>query len=92
MKYTLVQHTGWSVGGNPQFQRAVEELAVDGRQAKAVERAGGVVFDSYGAAADAQYKENYPPEVGGLIPGVRGKFSARKIEGSRIYIPAVEGG
>jgi hypothetical protein len=36
---------------------------------------------------EAELKENYPPEVPGLIPRVSGGFSIEKVQGQAIYIP-----
>jgi hypothetical protein len=74
-KYTLVQHSGFTTGGNPQFRKAVEVFFASEQVAKAAEKAGGLVFDDYDKATEAEYQVNYPnKEYGGLIPCVRGNF------------------
>jgi hypothetical protein len=90
MTYTLVQHSGWTVGLDPLFQRAVEACAVvSARDAERVRTAGGVVFASYAEACEAEERTNYPPEVKGLIPRAPGRFAERKGLGA-IYVPPAE--
>lgn len=84
-KYTLIQHTGYSVGGNPQFKNAVEERSVTPAEARRVKRAGGCLFDSYTKAHEAAQAENYPPDVVGLIPKARGTFLTHKLDGIPLY-------
>jgi hypothetical protein len=87
-KYTLVQHSGYNAGGNPQFSMSVEAVSVSTREEeRAVKRAGGVLFDSFDEASDQEERENYPPEVAWLIPYVRGSFSKVRHDGSPIYLP-----
>lgn len=87
MGWILVQHSGWTVSGNPQFQNAVEMTLVTGEKKKEKLRAKGVmVYETYKAASDAEYAVNYPKEVRGLIPGADPKaFLAAKYEGQRLY-------
>lgn len=85
MKYTLVQHSG---SHKPGFTHAVEEAAIDNaRQEAKITLAGGLVFESYDAAAKACETENYPPEVSGLYPRARGGFAAMELGGRKLYIP-----
>ena len=90
---TLVQHSGYGYGNKPQFQRAVETREVrTKREQDAVLRAGGVLFETYSEAENAAEKENYPPDVEGIVPSVRGSFSSTKLDQLAIYIPKkVEG-
>lgn len=74
MKYTLVRHSGYPVGGNPQFEYATEEEAVGASELAAVNRAGGVIYNSYVEAHNASFNANYPPEIEGLIPRCKGTF------------------
>jgi hypothetical protein len=91
MAYTLVQHTGYTVGGNPQFKAAVEERAVQTkRQERAIRRAGGVIRTSYSAARDLATATNYPPGAVGLIPHAKGKFVTRKGFDEPIFVPHEE--
>jgi hypothetical protein len=87
-QYTLVQHSAAGYKHDPTFDYAVEErlLSLDSH-VKAVQAAGGVLFDSYMAASDAAEAENYPPEVESIVPHVRGHFSRQDIDGLRIYVP-----
>lgn len=86
-KYTLVCHSGWGYGGNPQFRLAVESRMIEGREIEKVKNVGGLVFDTYDKADKAEQRENYPPGVDGLIPCVRGSFSKKKVDGLAIYLP-----
>ena len=84
--YTLVQHTGFALGDNPQFKQAVEEhLITDPKAVVRVQKAGGLLFHHY--PHRESHAINYPPEVKGLIPNARGKFSRKTVNGLRIYIP-----
>jgi hypothetical protein len=88
VKYTLVQHSAWGVAQDPQFKNAVEEAAVTSAAVEAkILEAGGLVFPSYEAAAKAEYDENYPPGVEGIIPRVQGQFSGPLVDGRRVYVP-----
>jgi len=87
--YTLVQHSGYSVGGNPQFLRAVELQSVHNQETfNLIQRVGGYIYDNYKEASDAEYSTNYPSEVYGfLVPNVAGGFSEATCEGKKIYTP-----
>jgi hypothetical protein len=88
MKYTLVEHSAWTVKRDPCFERAVETATITTKRVEdAVRRAGGAIYYSWGAAHDAEQAANYPPEVEGLIPRVRGAFARYAMEGRRVYIP-----
>lgn len=88
--YTLVQHSGYVVGKDPSFARAVEYRGITPAVAERVRKYGGVILNTYEEADNAEYDENYPPEVAGIIPRVRGTFDPiHKIQGSPLYIPAV---
>ena len=89
-KYTLVQHSGWTVSGNSEFRQAVEVRSVTAKQAERVVRAGGVLFDTWEAADRAEYAENYPPSVQGLVPVARGTFANTVVDGSAVYVPKRE--
>lgn len=85
--WTLVQHSGYLVGKEPDFARAVETLSTDSNKAAAVTRAGGLVFTDYARADYAEYLVNYAHDSTGLIPKVRGSFG-RDIGGRPVYLPA----
>ena len=78
-KYTLVHHTG--------LPHAVELRGINGRQARSVRSRGGLVFDHYNEAVKAEEGENYPPEVTGLNPHVRGSFVSVPGMDEAVYIP-----
>jgi len=90
-KYTLVQHSGYGYGGDSGFSLAVEPRSLSTKaELQRVEKAGGLVFDSYSAASDRGYDENYSPEVNGIYPRAHGRFAAAKVDGLCIYIPEVK--
>lgn len=90
-KWTIVQHSGWGYNMDPTFQRAVEmrHVGTKAEQTK-VEKAGGILFDTYGEAADFEEKANgiSTEEIPFLT--VKGKFSDKDIDGLKIYIPVRE--
>lgn len=85
MKYTLVRHTGWTIGFNPQFQQAVELTGVGSDiMEKQIQKAGGYLADTYQEASCAEFAVNYPPSVKGLIPHARGTFTP--INRTEVYV------
>ncbi len=87
-RWTVVQHSGYGYKGDPQFSRAVEtRMLSNTAEVSRVEQAGGVIFEDYNSAEDFAEKANFPPEVTGIIPRVKGSFSKQEIDGLRIYIP-----
>jgi len=87
--YTLVQHSGWVVSGKWDFKNAVELRRCQGKNADAVREVGGLIFKTYTDASNAEYNENYPPDLTGMIPNIQGSFSIKEVEGQKIYIPKV---
>ena len=91
--WTVVQHSRYGHGGDPQFEHRLEvlELGVHGepfaRELGRAEVAGGIVFDSLTEAAESERRAPYPDGYKGLIPRAAGSFSDRTIDGLRIYIP-----
>ena len=92
-KYTLVQHSAFLVNREPGFEHALEVRVIDARTAAKVERAGGLVFDTYRAADEAEYELGYAA-TNGIYPRVRGTFGrtkAQKIDDGRpLYLPTDE--
>lgn len=86
MDMTLVRHSAWVVSKDPRFENAVETAVLSPRQAARVRGAGGLVMTSK-EAYEREYAENYPPEVKGMIPRVKGTLSKTKLCGAQIYIP-----
>jgi hypothetical protein len=87
--WTLVQHSAYGYAGDTTFKRGVEMQGIDTKAALLrVQKAGGMVFDSYDAASEAEYNENYPDNVKGIVPKASGSFSSHKVNGLAIYIPA----
>ncbi len=88
MPYTLVQHTGFTVGGKPEFKHAVEQRSVTTKkEERAIRRAGGVIYQTYGSAADRATQENFPAGYKGMIPKAPGKFVNRSAFDEPIYVP-----
>lgn len=86
-KYTLVQHSGYGYGGKLGFRLAVEVRQIEGKEIERVEKAGGVLFDTFREADEAENRENYPPGVEGIYPRVRGRFHKTKVDQLAIYLP-----
>lgn len=86
--YTIVQHSGFGYAGKPQFAKGVEAIKLTGsRERRAVEAAGGLLFETYEAAEDYVQKISYPEGYTGIIPLAPGQFSAVKIQGLAVYVP-----
>jgi hypothetical protein len=76
MMYTIVQHTGYTVGGKPEFKQAVEERCITSSADVAhVAKAGGLLYNSYQEAREAAEKFNYPAGYTGYIPQAKGTFT-----------------
>ncbi|GAC1527423.1 MAG: hypothetical protein NVS3B1_17710 [Marmoricola sp.] len=90
MQYAIVQHSGYGYKGNRQFIGGLESRSVSAVEARRVEKAGGLVFESYGAAEDFAEQAMYPEGYGGLIPNAKGSFSRVAIDGLAVYIPVRE--
>ncbi len=86
-QYTLARHRAYAVAANPDFDDAVQFLAVTPLQRTIVRSAGGVLYDTLDAAQQAQQAENFPPGHTGKRPIARGHFSSLRIGGAEIYIP-----
>jgi hypothetical protein len=85
-KWTLVQHSG--IAHDAGFINGVEEASVErDSEVTKIENQGGLLFDTYEAASEAMMAHNYPDEVKGLYPRVRGTFSRTRIGGRRLYLP-----
>lgn len=85
--YTLVRHTGYSVGDNPAFQNAVEERSIDARLVSKVIEMNGRVFDNYADARDEAERYNYPPGATGLVAKAVGSFRRLDAIGEEVFIP-----
>lgn len=88
MYYTLIQHSGYTIGGNPQFRAAVENASVNNKEAKKIIEVGGLVFNGYGESYDAAHKFNYPLNSSGLIPQADGSFKKVKDVGM-VFVPSL---
>lgn len=91
MKITIVQHSGFGYGANPQFEAGVEtRILHTKKEENLVTKVGGLLFDSYAKAEDFCEEAMYGSGNDGLIPEVKGTFSDKEIDGLRIYIPVRE--
>jgi NADH:ubiquinone oxidoreductase subunit len=86
-KFTLVRHSAYTVGGNSDFEGAVEvcELAI--YQDYQVRAAGGLVLATREAAEAAATASNYPGGDTRSAPSAPGYFSSLRIAGAEIYVP-----
>ncbi len=86
--YTVVQHSGYGEGDNPQFKQGLEAAGITTQsELTRVQTAGGRVFDSYTAAEEWAESEQYPANAQGLIPAAPGTFSTTAHRGLAIYLP-----
>jgi hypothetical protein len=90
--WTIVQHSAFGYGGNPEFEHAIEvrELGQEEpfkRELGRVLLAGGIVFDDYMNAIAFEHSEGYPPGTEGIIPAAPGRFAEEKIDGLAVYVP-----
>ena len=86
-QFTLVRHSAYAVGGNRDFEDAVDVCELSGDQAYRVRAAGGVVFATLAAAQTAASNNNYPNGATHSPPKAPGHFSSLRIGGAEIYIP-----
>jgi hypothetical protein len=74
-QFTLVRHSGYAQAADPAYEEALQPWPVDRGQAARVRAAGGMLWPSREAAEAA-------------IPAARGHFSALRIGGAELFIPA----
>lgn len=87
--FTLVRHSGFTVGANPVFDDAVEARELTMQQFYMVRAAGGVVFTTREAAQQGEDEANYPNGSKSGGAHVIGHFSSLRISGAEIYVPPV---
>lgn len=86
--FTVVQHSAFGYKHDEAFLRGLEVRALHTKaQQKRVLDAGGIIFSDFNDACEYTYSETYPEDYDGLLPCALGKFSDRKIDGLRIYVP-----
>ena len=86
-QYTLVRHSAYTVGGNADFEGAVEVRELNTHQAYRVRAASGALFTTLAAAQSAATQNNYPNGPTPSAPSVAGYFSNLCIGGAEIYVP-----
>ena len=88
-KRTVVQHSGWGYGEDPQFRQALETREVPTKRVEeSILKAGGGLVDTYGQAEAYAEEENYQPDNAGIVPRAPGTFGTLKVDNLAIYIPA----
>lgn len=86
--YTVVQHAGYVVAGDPQMIRGLQAARLaDADQATFVRALGGRVFKRAADAESWAQSEAYPIGYMGLQPVAQGSFSTEKIGDLPLYIP-----
>ncbi len=86
-QYTLVRHSAYAVGGDSDFEDAVEPRELTARQEYQVRAVGGVLLPSLEAARAAAGAANFPPGSALTRPSATGYFSNLRIGGAEIYVP-----
>lgn len=85
-QFTIVQHSACGYRGDPLWSRAVETRTVNtASEARKVNAAGGMLFDTYHEAAI--FEDRINTDGPGMYPAVKGAFSTEMIDDLRIYIP-----
>ena len=86
--YTIVQHSGYAYGKNPDFMKGLEPAALSAKDVERVEFFGGLVFADHAEAEAYCDKEAYPdPDYKGLIPQAPGRFASIKFGARKMYVP-----
>jgi hypothetical protein len=86
--YTLTQHSKFLIGRSTAWAHAVETAWVPRSVAGRIHELGGVTFDSYTHADNAEYATNYSDHED-IYPYARGSFKDLRLtpDTYRIYIP-----
>jgi len=81
--FTRVQHSGFSLAGNPQCEHVVENVMLSMKgQAEAARKAGRLVLSGYKDSSEREEQGNYPPEVKGPSLTYEGPLRRLKSTGS----------
>ena len=92
--FTVVQHSGCGYGGDYTFRRGLEVRNVDNaKDRNAVQKAGGLLFDTWGKAdnyCDEEMYRDVPEGAFVLVPRAPGTFAAAEVDGLRVYVPPRE--
>ncbi len=97
--YTLVRHSAWCRKEDEQFQQAVEEYHITTKkELMLVAEYGGLIFNIYREASQAEDKINYPEGYSGMIPRAHGIFldgnigkELVELDGLSLYIKEKKG-
>lgn len=88
LEWTVVQHSAYGYNDDTGFRRGLESRRIQNKtERNLITAVGGLIFDDYIAAENFAHGAMYPLGVMGLTPAAQGKFSPKKIDGLRIYIP-----
>ena len=77
-EFTLVRHSAYAEGGNPDFEEAVEARELTRAQVYKVRAAGGILFPTREAAEQAATQSSRDHT---------GSFSSLRIGSAELYIP-----
>ncbi len=86
-RFALVRHSSYAVGGNADFEDAVEVFELSTHDDYRVRAAGGTVFATREAAEAAAAAANYPDGRTGAVANAPGYFSSLRLGGAEIYVP-----
>jgi hypothetical protein len=89
-QFTLVRHSEYAAGGNPDFEDAVEVFELNSNQAYSVRAVGGVLLPTLAAGQAAARAENFPGGSAQSVPRASGYFSSLRLGGAEIYVPRAE--
>lgn len=86
--WTVVQHAGYVVAGDPQMIRGLQATPINSSdQALLIQALGGRVFKRMADAESWAQSEAYPIGYFGLQPVAQGTFSVQKVGDLPLYIP-----
>ena len=87
-EFTLVRHSRYAEGANPDYEGAVEILELGTGEASLVRSAGGTVFATRQAAELAEHLANQPAGPPPPRASAPGFFSSLRIGGAEVYVDA----
>jgi hypothetical protein len=86
-QYTLVRHGAYAIGGDADFEDAVEACELGPQQEYRVRAAHGLLFPTLAAAQAAAQAANFPAGASRSRASAAGYFSNLRIGGAEIYVP-----
>ena len=89
--WTVVQHSAFAAKGDYTFRKGLESAHIRTKADRTkVEKAGGLLFETYGAAEDFAESAMFPQGYMGMVPKAQGTFAGQDIDGRAIYVPVRE--